>query len=87
VDHAGVLERFIQGITNVIVATNALGMGVDILDIRVIIHISVPRTLLDYAQESSRAGRDRQASEAIIIQLEGMDEEGGGGAGGHHARG
>jgi superfamily II DNA helicase RecQ len=87
VDRAGVLERFIQGITDVIVATNALGMGVDIPDIRVIIHIGVPRTLLDYAQESGRARRDGQASEAIIIQLEGMDEEGGGGAGGHHARG
>ncbi|CEL10294.1 hypothetical protein ASPCAL13415 [Aspergillus calidoustus] len=86
VDRAGVLERFIQGTTDVIVATNALGMGVDIPDIQVIIHISMPRTLLDYAQESGRAGRDRQASEAIIIQPDGMDEYGHGGAGGHHAR-
>ncbi|CEL11232.1 hypothetical protein ASPCAL14335 [Aspergillus calidoustus] len=84
VDRAGVLERFIQGTTGVIVATNALGMGVDIPDIRVIIHIGAPRTLLDYAQESGRAGRDGQASEAIIIQPEGMDAQGRGGAGGHH---
>jgi superfamily II DNA helicase RecQ len=67
VDRAGVLERFIKGTTDVITATNALGMGVDILDIRVIIHIGAPRMLLDYAQESGRAGRDGQASEAIII--------------------
>ncbi|KAL2843525.1 hypothetical protein BJX68DRAFT_270023 [Aspergillus pseudodeflectus] len=86
VDRAGVLERFIQGTTDVIVATNALGMGVDIPDIRVIIHIGMPRTLLDYVQESGRARWDGQASEAIIIQPEGMDAEGGGGVGGHHAR-
>ncbi|KAL2835637.1 P-loop containing nucleoside triphosphate hydrolase protein [Aspergillus pseudodeflectus] len=78
VDRAGVLERFIQGITDMIAATNALGMGVDIPDIRVIFHIGMPRTLLDYAQESGRAGRDGQASEAIIIQPDGMDEVAGG---------
>ncbi|KAL4732889.1 P-loop containing nucleoside triphosphate hydrolase protein [Aspergillus similis] len=72
-DRGGVLERFIQGITDVIAATNALGMGVDIPDIRVIFHMGVPRMLLDYAQESGRAGRDGQASEAIIIQPHGME--------------
>jgi superfamily II DNA helicase RecQ len=73
VDRAGVLEWFIQGITDVVTATNALGMGVDILDIRVIFHMGVPWTLLDYAQESGRAGWDREASEAIIIQPRGME--------------
>jgi superfamily II DNA helicase RecQ len=57
----------------VIAATNALGMGVDILDIRVIFHIGTPRILLDYTQESGRAGRDSQASKAIIIQSHGME--------------
>ncbi|CEL09334.1 hypothetical protein ASPCAL12472 [Aspergillus calidoustus] len=86
VDRAGVLEWFIQGTMDVIVATNALGMGVDILDIQAIIHISMPWTLLDYAQESGQVRQDGQASKAIIIQLEGMDEYSGHGAGGHHAR-
>ena len=42
-------------------------MGIDITDIRLIVYISWPRTLLDYAQESGRAGRDRLKSEAVII--------------------
>lgn len=67
-DKAGILERFRGGPAQVVVATSALGMGVDIPDIRSIIHLGRPRTLLDYAQESGRAGRDGQRSEAIIIQ-------------------
>jgi len=42
------LINFIEGKQQVIVATSALGMGVDILDIRYIIYIDRPRTLLDY---------------------------------------
>jgi superfamily II DNA helicase RecQ len=42
-------------------------MGVDIPDIRCIIYMDWPRTMLDYAQESGRVGRDGLRSEAIII--------------------
>ncbi|GFF32146.1 putative helicase, partial [Aspergillus udagawae] len=71
-DKAGVLAQF-MGASPVIAATSALGMGVDIPNIRSIIHIGTPRTLLDYAQESGRAGWDGQRSEVIIIQLAGWD--------------
>lgn len=70
---ASMLQDFIKGKQQVIVATSALGMGVDIPDIRYIIHVDRPRTLMDYAQESGRAGRDRLKSEALIIIEEGSE--------------
>lgn len=74
-DHKlGILDQFRRTAHRVIAATSALGMGVDIPDIRCIIHIGFPRSLLDYAQESGRAGRDQLPSEAIIIQPEGFNE-------------
>jgi RecQ family ATP-dependent DNA helicase len=71
VGKASMLGEFMSGKQQVIVATSALGMGVDIPDIRCIIHIDWPRTILDYAQESGRAGRDGLPSEAIIVGQEG----------------
>ena len=68
------MEQFRSTVNGVIAATGALGMGVDIPDIRCIIHIGFPRSLLDYAQESGRAGRDQKPSKAIIIQPDGFDE-------------
>jgi superfamily II DNA helicase RecQ len=68
---ASMLADFMASKQRVIVATSALGMGVDIPDIRCIIHVDWPRTILDYAQESGRAGRDGVRSEAIIIVQEG----------------
>lgn len=71
VGKASMLADFIAGKQRVIAATSALGMGVDIPDIRCIIHIDWPFTVLDYAQESGRAGRDGLRSEAVMIVQDG----------------
>ncbi len=52
------------------IATNALGLGVDTLQIQVVIHVSVIQQLYNYIQESRQARRNRQASKAIIVQVE-----------------
>ncbi|KAL8740051.1 MAG: hypothetical protein Q9190_007204 [Brigantiaea leucoxantha] len=66
------MKRFQESRGAIIVTTSALGLGVDIPDIRVVIHADRPRNMLDYAQESGRIGRDGKRSEAWIIV--GMDE-------------
>jgi RecQ family ATP-dependent DNA helicase len=71
VGKASMLQAFAAGNKRVIVATSALGMGVDIPDIRCIVHVDWPFTVLDYAQESGRAGRDGLRSEAVMIVQEG----------------
>jgi superfamily II DNA helicase RecQ len=73
-DRTGVMQRFQSSQTRVIAATSALGMGIDIPDIRCVIYLGRPRTLLDYGQESGRAGRDGLASEAVIIHPQGWDD-------------
>ncbi|KAK4118465.1 P-loop containing nucleoside triphosphate hydrolase protein, partial [Parathielavia appendiculata] len=60
----------------VIVTTNALGMGIDVADVRMVVHAGPPRRLRDYAQESGRAGRDGEASEAVIVWPKGDDGHG-----------
>jgi superfamily II DNA helicase RecQ len=71
VGKASMLADFMEGKQRVVVATSALGIGVDIADIRCIIRIHWPRTILDYAQESGRAGEMGCGSEAVIIGQEG----------------
>jgi RecQ family ATP-dependent DNA helicase len=71
-EKAYILDDFRKKSEAIIVATSALGMGVDIPDIRVVIHVDKPRNLLDYAQETGRGGRDGKASEVILIVKEEM---------------
>lgn len=49
-------------------ATNALELGINAPTIRAVVHVGTVRKMQQYAQESRRAERDSQKSEAIIMQ-------------------
>ena len=62
-----VQDLFMSGQADVIVATNAFGMGVDKPDIRFVYHYDAPDSLDSYYQEIGRAGRDGERADAVLF--------------------
>jgi ATP-dependent DNA helicase RecQ len=60
-------QAFESGRTRVLVATNAFGMGIDVPDIRLIVHFQTPGSVEAYFQEAGRAGRDGNPARCVLF--------------------
>ncbi len=66
-DDTSCQDEFLEGKTNLMVATKAFGMGIDKSNVRLTIHLNYPGSLESFVQEAGRAGRDKKMALATIM--------------------
>lgn len=69
-------EDFMKGKAEVMVATNAFGMGVDKEDVRTVVHYNISASLENYVQEAGRAGRQKEIQARCLVLYHPDDMDG-----------
>lgn len=70
IDHKTKTERlnlWLHDKVNIMVATNAFGMGIDKPDVELVVHFQIPDSIENYFQEAGRVGRNGASSKAILL--------------------
>jgi ATP-dependent DNA helicase RecQ len=69
------LNEWFNNQKQVMVATNAFGMGIDKADVKTVIHVNLPESIESYFQEAGRAGRNDHKAYAVILKNKGDEQQ------------